>query len=554
VLQYAGDQVAELPLSGTSASTSIATPYFTAGQSGQFAVMVYDIYGNRQRQTLSLAPTGGNLGPKPSVNTNLHTVSGGQTLTLDVNSSSDPDGTLSQLSVEWDLDGNGTFDTSPSLNRTLSTSFAQIGTRLVRARLTDAGGAQAISAPMPIRVVPIFRGGNEVNDYYVRRSPTDAGKYEVFLGSAPTGTPVLGPIADTSPLVFSSGGGDDRLTIDLSNGKPFPAGGLSFDGGAGTNDRVRIVGSSGDDTLSITPTSLTIVGIGSVPIAGVENAQFDLGAGNDRLTIDQPLAYSPAFNGGTGDDVLFVAAGTYAMTTDARTGNERLYLDVGPGAEVTFGAPQHLASLVLHPGAEVRALAGAGAIVAGALGIDPAARLDIGDNPLIYDYAADDSLALSMVRTSIISAYQPGGGPHWGGNGLTSSLLPGGPGYALGYAEAADVLKLSTGQTGTFMSETVDSTAVLVRLTRIGDADLDGAVTFLDFQRLELGFGRPGVLWSNGDFDYDSQTGSGDFGAMYASIAAPSVVANAQAASVRKAIRPPAIVRRPPPSARTSRA
>ena len=34
-------------------------------------------------------------------------------------------------------------------------------------------------------------------------------------------------------FLISSGGGDDRLTIDLSNGKPFPAGGLSFDGGAG---------------------------------------------------------------------------------------------------------------------------------------------------------------------------------------------------------------------------------------------------------------------------------------------------------------------------------
>src|SRR6185503_12782752 len=143
---------------------------------------------------------------------------------------------------------------------------------------------------------------------------------------------------------------------------------------------------------------------------------------------------------------------------------------------------------------------------------------------------------------------------HWGGNGLTSSLLLGGPGYALGYAEAADVLKLSVGQTGTFMSEPVDTTAVLVRMTRMGDADLDGAVTFLDLQRLELGFGRAGVLWSDGDFDYDGQTGAGDFGAMYANLAAPAVIANAQAAPVRRAVRPPAIIQRPRQPARASRA
>jgi len=45
-----------------------------------------------------------------------------------------------------------------------------------------------------------------------------------------------------------------------------------------------------------------------------------------------------------------------------------------------------------------------------------------------------------------------------------------------------------------------------------GDADFDGRVTFLDFQRLELGFGTAsGARWEDGDFNFDGRVDHVDF-------------------------------------------
>jgi hypothetical protein len=540
VLTYEGEQVAEIPLSANSVNTSISTPYFTPGQPGDFAVMVYDRYGNRQRQTITLTPAAGNLAPIPKLNTTLHTIRPGQQVTLDVNGSTDPDGSFAQTTVEWDLNDDGTFDTPPSTTKSFATSFAQIGTRMIRARHSDAAGAQSVSAPLPVRVIPLLSGGNEANQYYLRRSPATSLQYEIFLGSSPTGTPITGPLSDTNRLVFNTGGGNDRLTIDFSNGNPLPAGGVSFDAGAGTGDQLHVIGSAGQDVMEIKPDALVITFVApTVQLAGIEDAQFNLQAGNDELTV-RGLTYSPLFNGGPGTDVLYIAAGNYEMKQDARLGNERLYLGVGPGAHVTFASPQHIHSLTLGPDATATANAGAGPIVLrGAPALEPSAKLDIADNPLIIDYDPSTSTPLLTLRAHITSAYQPGPGPHWNGPGITSSQLPSRPHHALGYAEAADVLNLYPGQTAAFASETVDATAVLVRLTPIGDADLDGQVTFLDFQRFERGFGKPDALWPEGDFDYNRQTNYDDFSALFnnfgAPVAAAEVTAPAQTSNVRQA-------------------
>jgi hypothetical protein len=77
----------------------------------------------------------------------------GQTVVLDASQSTDPDDSVSLVSVEWDLNGDGLFDTAPTTTKKLTTSFVQSGTRLISARLTDPHGAQAVSAPIPVRVL-----------------------------------------------------------------------------------------------------------------------------------------------------------------------------------------------------------------------------------------------------------------------------------------------------------------------------------------------------------------------------------------------------------------
>jgi hypothetical protein len=58
---------------------------------------------------------------------------------------------------------------------------------------------------------------------------------------------------------------------------------------------------------------------------------------------------------------------------------------------------------------------------------------------------------------------------------------------------------------------TVDSTAILIRFTRVGDANLDGTVNLQDFNRLAASFGATNAFWHQGDFNYDGQVNLQDF-------------------------------------------
>src|SRR5205085_1257766 len=95
----------------------------------------------------------------------------------------------------------------------------------------------------------------------------------------------------------------------------------------------------------------------------------------------------------------------------------------------------------------------------------------------------------------------------WTGNGICSSDAAANPDSALVAIEASTLLKLSAGQTGTFMGQSVDSTSLLVRYTLRGDADLNGTVDFQDLVCLAQNYGTaPGTApdaWMRGDFDGD---------------------------------------------------
>jgi PKD repeat protein len=65
----------------------------------------------------------------------------GQQVTLDATGSSDPEGPIARY--EWDLDGNGSFETDNGPQPIRTTSYATPGERFVRLRVTDAGGATA---------------------------------------------------------------------------------------------------------------------------------------------------------------------------------------------------------------------------------------------------------------------------------------------------------------------------------------------------------------------------------------------------------------------------
>ena len=148
-------------------------------------------------------------------------------------------------------------------------------------------------------------------------------------------------------------------------------------------------------------------------------------------------------------------------------------------------------------------------------GASPAARLDLRNNAMKIDYTGTSPL--QAVVAQIRSAYAGGA---WTGNGIGSSLANANQ-FALGYAERFALTNLPV------IFQPADSTTVLVRFTRYGDADLSGSVNLADFNALAANFGGANRFWWEGDFNYDGTVNLNDFNLMAAnfglSAAGPSV-------------------------------
>ncbi len=134
-------------------------------------------------------------------------------------------------------------------------------------------------------------------------------------------------------------------------------------------------------------------------------------------------------------------------------------------------------------------------------GATPTARLDIGQQAVIFDYTTASPEA--TLKAQILAGRAAG---TWTGLGITSSAAAASPStYAVGYADATEA---APGLAGVLMGQSFDSTSVLVRYTCGGDANLDGTVNFDDLLRLAANYNQPTTKWSGGDFNY---SGTVDF-------------------------------------------
>ena len=152
-----------------------------------------------------------------------------------------------------------------------------------------------------------------------------------------------------------------------------------------------------------------------------------------------------------------------------------------------------------------------GALKTAGLFIDTAAGgvLDLADNQLIVDYDAD-SAAAAHVHELIAAARNHGA---WDLPGLTTSVAGTDGVRGLACAEATDVLFISGTETTTWAGETVDATAVLVRFTYDGDANLDGLIDGADYGLIDNYVQFPGTDgYANGDFNYDDVIDGADYG------------------------------------------
>ncbi|MDB5321644.1 MAG: yapH [Phycisphaerales bacterium] len=199
------------------------------------------------------------------------------------------------------------------------------------------------------------------------------------------------------------------------------------------------------------------------------------------------------------------------------------------GAAVEFAAPvSRVDALQVNAGGSARVTAGM--LIVRSLSATGGGQLDLGNNRLVVDYDGSAS-SLADIAAMIKSGFNVAGA-HWQAGGIVSSVAAANPAMGVGYAEAADVLRIAGAQNATFGGQTVDATSVLVRLTRLGDADLDGEVGFGDFQRFERGFGLTGQTWSGGDFNYDGKVDIADFKLLFSNYGLTADLAGADPVGV----------------------
>jgi hypothetical protein len=136
---------------------------------------------------------------------------------------------------------------------------------------------------------------------------------------------------------------------------------------------------------------------------------------------------------------------------------------------------------------------------------------DIGASKLVVDY--DIVSPIANIRRYLFSGRNGGG---WNGTGLTSASAAGDAAHhtAIGYAESSNFFGPSGGMYGDLL---VDNTAVLMKLTRYGDADLDGDADGVDIGAWAVNFtgesgGTGTKVWSQGDWDYDGDVDGVDAG------------------------------------------
>ncbi len=110
---------------------------------------VTDDEGNPGESTRTVSVVAANQAPLASFTVSPAPAVVDQTVTFDGTASSDPGGTI--VKYEWDLDGNGSFETDTGATKTASRSYATAGSVNVALRVTDNDGLTGQAEPHGVR-------------------------------------------------------------------------------------------------------------------------------------------------------------------------------------------------------------------------------------------------------------------------------------------------------------------------------------------------------------------------------------------------------------------
>ena len=281
-----------------------------------------------------------------------------------------------------------------------------------------------------------------------------------------------------------------------------------------------------NDTNALAPTTFTANQTGGLPFVelfngsrlviydSIANLTIDAGPFDDTITtIAVPMETSPHINGNGGDDFIDVqghptlnSALFPRVTVDGGAGEDTVEVntDGQGGARAEFAQSQDLSRLALGTSGRLRLAPGGHVLeVFDSVSMPTSgAELDLADGYFVRR----GSTNLAFYTTRLATGYNGGA---WNGLGINSSIAAAsGASDAVGIGQAS---ALFNGAGGTIDGINLAANDILMRYTLYGDANLDGHVNLLDFNRLAGSFNQPATSWTQGNFNYDNVTNLIDF-------------------------------------------
>jgi PKD repeat protein len=182
ITKYAWDLDGNGTYETETGAEPVATKTYATAGSYDVRLRVTDSSGNRSSTLRTVTVT--NRAPTSSFNATPSSVSKGQLVSFDGTGSNDLDGTI--VKYEWDLDGNGSYETNTGSTPTATRSYTSAGKVETRLRVTDDKGATAVSTKtVTVTLTP------PTASFTVAPNPAETGATVSFNGvgsSDPDGT------------------------------------------------------------------------------------------------------------------------------------------------------------------------------------------------------------------------------------------------------------------------------------------------------------------------------------------------------------------------------
>jgi autotransporter-associated beta strand protein len=215
---------------------------------------------------------------------------------------------------------------------------------------------------------------------------------------------------------------------------------------------------------------------------------------------------------GSGSLTKIGTAALYLNTSNSYTGGTNVN-----GGTLVIGVAGALPSgnVVISPTGTLQFAESIGTTNIQSLSITPGGvgTLDISNNTLLINYAAAGNTSPdASIRAAVVSGAN---GTSYNGAGIISSTAArlnaalvangGTPKYGVGYADGSDPYLNNEGPAAGVEE---------IKLTLLGDLNLDGLVNSADFILFADSFGKTGgasAAWDHGDLNYDGSVNSADF-------------------------------------------